>query len=193
MIDLVATRDYVWMLVIAAVFGALGGFAGDLLIIRKSGQGQLERPHDAGQNKRFFDLGWGANVVVGAVAAVAVLWVLSPTSESTNAAGVTTKSYDLVKLVAISLIVGTLGASMLKALQDRALALIQAQQSGQKVQSAVAALDGIDQHLAASSNVESMAAETGPSAVASTVRAQIAVAQRMVAAVAPVDDTDQSI
>ena len=178
------------MLVIAAVFGAVGGFVGDLLVIRKSGQGQLEQPHYVGRRKRFFDLGWGANVFVGAVAAVAVLWVLSPTSQSTNAASVTTNSYDLVKLVAVSLIVGTSGASMLKALQDRALALIKAQESGQQAQTAAAALDGIDQHLASSASVEALAAETGPSSVAGTIRAQIAVAQRMLGAVAPADDTD---
>jgi len=189
-IDLVTTRDYVWMLVVAAVLGAVGGFAGDLLVIRKSGQGQIELPHPAGQRKRFFDLGWGANVIVGAVAAVAVLWVLSPMNESTNAAGLTAKSYDLVKLVAVSLIVGTAGASMLKALQDRAQALVQAQQSGAQAHSAVAALDGIDQHLATSSQVEQLAAATGPSSVAGTVRAQLAVAKKMVASLAPAEEAD---
>jgi hypothetical protein len=105
------------VLFIALLFGGLGGLVYELLVL----QGQIELPHkttaeDAVQGTQIaiwrftFDLGIFARLIIGAFAAVAILWVLSPPSG--------------FALLATSLIAGSAGSSIFRSLEDRLLAVV---------------------------------------------------------------------
>jgi hypothetical protein len=117
MIDLNDLKDYVGLMILAAIVGAVGGFVGELMISRRSGSGQLEAPHKSDRG-RFWDLGFFAGIIVGAAAAVAVMLLLPP-AETVVKDGVETTSYDLIRVVAQSLIVGSAGTSFMRALRDK--------------------------------------------------------------------------
>jgi hypothetical protein len=107
-----------WILVaVTMFFGGLGGLVYELLIL----QGQIELPHkseadDAVQGatlatwKFTWDLGVMSRVIIGALAAVAVLWVLSPPSG--------------FPLLAVSVIAGSAGTAIFRSMEDRLLAVI---------------------------------------------------------------------
>ncbi len=105
------------LLVVAVVFGGLGGLVYELLVL----QGQIERPHkteaeDAVQGsslatwKFTYDLGVVSRIIIGALAAVAVLWVLSPPSG--------------FALLAVSVVAGSAGSAIFRSLEDRLLAVV---------------------------------------------------------------------
>lgn len=129
MIPLMDGYDYAIMLGVAALCGALGGFVFELLQRRDGNPGKIEVPWKPKRGS-FYDLGWIASVIIGAAAAVAVLYFFPPTL-SIDTGGQTTLRYDLVKLVALSLIVGSAGGSFLSAMQAQVLATL----NEQKVQS----------------------------------------------------------
>jgi hypothetical protein len=146
MFQLVSTGEYVLVFVLAAVSGLFGGLAFELMQTRRGGTGRIERPWKVGQTS-YFDVGFAASLFVGAVAAVAALYVFPPRIDIviTNAAGETTMSsgYEVVKLVALSLIVGSAGSSILAGLQQRVLAAVNAQQAKNAQSVAKAGLDGL--------------------------------------------------
>jgi hypothetical protein len=80
-------------------------------------------------------------VVLGGIAAVAILYFFPPIKEvvepGDNGKTVTTTFYDLIKLVTLSLIVGSAGTTVLQALQAKALNSVNEQKVG-----AVAATSG---------------------------------------------------
>lgn len=117
MIDLGGLKDYVWLMVLSAVVGMIGGLVGELMISRRSGSGQLEVPHKADRG-RFWDLGFFAGMIVGAGAAVAVMLFLPP-SETVVREGAEATSYNLIRIVGQSLIVGSAGTSFMRALRDK--------------------------------------------------------------------------
>jgi hypothetical protein len=125
------TSDYLGVLAIAAGCGLIGGFVYELLQTRRRGTGRIELPGRVGRSL-YFDLGFVASIIVGGVAAVAVLYVFPPRLDLavTASDGTTTVTgqYDLIKLIAISLIAGSAGASILAALQGRVLNAVNAQQ-----------------------------------------------------------------
>jgi hypothetical protein len=142
MIELETVPQHLLMLGIAAVFGGIGGIAAELLELRGEAKdtGALEIPRSLG--KRYRDLGWLASVVLGAIAATAALFFLAPTEEIVRpvAGGTeTTTEYELFKLVALSLIVGSAGSRFLAALQDRALATAKAERTDAAVATSQAA------------------------------------------------------
>ncbi len=123
MIDLNTTGNTVVMLLIALGVGLLGG-VGAALLEWKKGQKEAE---GGGTAPKLGFLGVFASVALGGIAAVAVLYFFPPITEVKNQAGdVTERSYDLVKLVAFSLLVGTAGAAILQSMQSRALGQIEA-------------------------------------------------------------------
>src|SRR5688572_23361121 len=97
--------------------------------MRRGRTGLIERPMKVG--KGYVDLGVFASAIVGAVAAVAALWIFPPEITNVTADGTTTTTtrYDIVKVVGLSLIVGSAGGSFLIAMQARALALVKAEQA----------------------------------------------------------------
>jgi hypothetical protein len=116
------------MLLIALVFGGAGGVAYELLIL----QGNIERYHPAEPAevkepypyaiaKNLIDLGIWARVIIGALAAVAALWLLTPATA--------------LGLIAGSIIAGSVGTSVFRSLQDRLLASL-AQKDAEDVRNA---------------------------------------------------------
>lgn len=125
MLTLETTGDYLLMVTVAAAGGLVGGLAAELLLSRDGQTGAFELP---GRRTGLFDLGGFATLVVGAVAGVAILLVLPATATvvTTGADGTTTTaaSFDLVRLVATTLVAGSAGGSVLTALQSRVTAAI---------------------------------------------------------------------
>jgi hypothetical protein len=115
MIDV--TDDWWIAPLIAAGFGLVGGFAYELLQTRKGGQtGMIEFP--GARLRKLYDLGFVASMLLGAIAAAAFLIAYTPTESTETVDGVvkTTQEYSGIALVAISLIVGAAGSSVLGAL-----------------------------------------------------------------------------
>jgi uncharacterized YccA/Bax inhibitor family protein len=113
-----ATVSPVTPLWIAPLFGAIGGLIYELIAL----EGNVEWPHktvdaEAPQGgfayakpPNLYDFGILARLFVGAVAAIAVYWVLTPEQG--------------IKLAAVSLIVGSAGTAVFRALQDRVIAAL---------------------------------------------------------------------
>ncbi len=158
MIELNSTQDTVVMLLAAFVVGLLGG-VGAALLEWKKGQKESE---DGSAPLKLGAFAVFASVVLGGIAAVAVLYFVPPITEVRNEAGeFTERSYDLIKLVAFSLLVGTAGAAMLQSMQARAVGQIEAGKA--KAEKATA----VD---AASNGVATMA-ESVPNAVKASITA----------------------
>jgi hypothetical protein len=125
------TSDYLGVLAVATGCGLIGGFVYELLQTRRRGTGRIELPGRVGRSQ-YLDLGFIASIIVGGVAAVAVLYVFPPRLDLavTGSDGHTTVTgqYDLIKLIAISLIAGSAGAGILAGLQGRVLNAVNAQQ-----------------------------------------------------------------
>ena len=125
--------DYAGLFGLAALLGGLGGLGYELMQARRGQTGMVEMPHST-RGGRYRDWGVWANIVIGAIAALAALWIFPPEIKTTvNAAGksVTTTEYDVIKVVGLSLIVGSAGSSFLSAMQARALALVKDQEAKQ--------------------------------------------------------------
>ena len=122
MITLETIRDYWIMLAMAVGSGAVGGLAFELLQTRLGQQsGVFER---FAKREEGIDIGGFASIVLGAVAAIAVLYFFPPTITVTEGE-VTTTQFDLVQLIALSLIVGSTGGVILQAAQQRVQQRIQ--------------------------------------------------------------------
>lgn len=122
---------YLGILLVAALFGGIGGLAFELLQTRDKDTGALEQPKMLEQGGRSYrDLGWFASVILGAIAAVAVLYIFPPqiTVDPTGNAAPTVY-YDFVQLAALSLIVGSAAGGFLSALQARVLATVNQQRA----------------------------------------------------------------
>ncbi|WP_439593630.1 hypothetical protein [Microbacterium sp.] len=127
MLTFTEPNDYWTLFLIAAGCGALGGVAADLLVAHRRRTGYLSFPRWERRNDRItgrLHLGTFGPAAVGAIAAVAALWAIPPeiaitiSNETTNPAEVGA-SYDIVRLVGVSIIVGTAGAAVIAALQAR--------------------------------------------------------------------------
>lgn len=123
--------NYTIMMVVATVIGGFGGIGAELLQDWMGNTGTIEKPRPLDKDR--YDLGWTASVLLGAMAAVAILYFLPPQVETTvqtdSGEVVTTISYELVKLVALSLIAGSAGSVILRALVDRLQALLERQRA----------------------------------------------------------------
>ena len=115
-----------WSTLLATmVSGGLGGLVYELMVL----QGNLELPHRPSQVEHreplpyavvefMVDLGFIARLIIGSLAAVAVLVVLQPAT--------------LFSLLATSIVAGSAGISIFRSMQDRMLATLAAQET-QKV------------------------------------------------------------
>jgi hypothetical protein len=118
------TGDTVIMLLVAAGVGLLGGIGAGLLEIRRD----PEKAKDSAGT--IF-----SSIVLGGIAAVAILYFFPPEETiSTTVDGMTevVKEYNLTKLVALALIVGSAGASFLLVLQKRTMDLADAKDEAAK-------------------------------------------------------------
>jgi len=102
---------------VTLVAGAVGGVVYELLIL----QGNIEFPHKPVEEemtekypyaigKYMYDLGILARVIIGALAAVAALLVLSPTTN--------------FELLATAVVAGAAGTSVFRSMQDRLMAAL---------------------------------------------------------------------
>lgn len=127
MLTLETIGDYLLMVLTAAGSGLIGGLAAELLLSRDGETGRFELP---GRRSGLLDLGGFASLIVGAVAGVAILLVLpaGTTVVRTDADGGVTSaaSYDLLRLVATTMVAGSAGGSVLTALQARVTAAVNA-------------------------------------------------------------------
>jgi hypothetical protein len=132
MVDLESVRDYVWLLIVAAAFGAVGGLAYELLLTRGSESGGLERPGEREGLSSFYDLGFLGSMFLGAAAAIAVSYFFTPEVqvkvEQNGTEEIKTK-WQIVKVVPLSLIVGSAGGAFLSAMQARVLARVKEQEA----------------------------------------------------------------
>jgi hypothetical protein len=119
MIEIKTTWDTVIMLLVAGGVGFLGGI----------GAGLLEMRRDPEKEKEWAKL-IGSSIMLGGIAAVAILYFFPPEETKTVIANGETEiftGYSLTKLVALALIVGSAGGSFLLILQKRTLDLADAQ------------------------------------------------------------------
>lgn len=149
MVVLDGWTDYIRLFALAAVLGAVGGLAYELMQARRRQTGMFERPRTVGGNGRigYWDFGGFASMFIGAVAAAAAIWIFPPEvviKAAANGDTTTTRQWDIVKLVGLSLIVGSAGASFLSALQARALALVKTQEAATTQKVAKAQIDTIE-------------------------------------------------
>jgi hypothetical protein len=118
--DELANWKFWVVLVITLVFGALGGFVYELIAL----QGMIERGHTPEEDevvdfphathKFVYDLGIGARMIIGAMAALIALWVITPD---------TTFAW-----LAVAVIAGSAGTAVFRSMQDRLLAVIKTNQ-----------------------------------------------------------------
>ena len=206
MIELSSTSDYIYMLLVAAGVGAIGGLGAELILNRGGSTGILSLPH-ADRANGMVTLGFPASLIVGAIAAVAALYFFTPVVERvvTTAAGVPAQKvseYNLAKLVPLALIVGSAGPAFLGSLQARLMSALNAQKAGAaagaaKVQvdqiaaSATAAVTdavqtALSQHLpGTTADIAKEVAESAASSLQSTLEPQVEGAHRQVEAIAP--------
>ena len=147
MVEVSGWKSWVFMFGLAAILGAVGGLAYELMQTRRRQTGMFEIPRRVGADGRigYWDLGGFASMVIGAVAAVASLWIFPPEAVRVIKAGVTpARQWDVVKLVGLSLIVGSAGASFLSALQARAIAIVKTQEAATTRKVAKAGINTIE-------------------------------------------------
>jgi hypothetical protein len=113
------TEGGFWLfLLVVAAFGAFGGVIYELLVLK----GRLQLPHRAegtegddlpGVAARYlYDLGTLARILIGAAAAIVVVWVLD--LQSNGATGV----------IAGAIVAGATGIAVFRSLQDRLIAML---------------------------------------------------------------------
>ncbi|HEX4465404.1 MAG TPA: hypothetical protein VH042_12270 [Solirubrobacterales bacterium] len=120
MIPIHNTCNTVVMLLVAGGVGLIGGIGAGLLEIRRD-------PKKAKECRKAI----ASCVLLGGIAAVAILYFFPPEEVvgSVTVEGLTKpiKEYDLTKLVALALIVGSAGANFLLVMQKKTLDLLEAE------------------------------------------------------------------
>jgi hypothetical protein len=128
------------VLLVTMLSGAVGGVVYELTIL----QGNIELPHrptkdeidkfDYATRAHLLDLGIFARVIIGALAAVAALLVLSPDRPFT--------------LLATSVVAGSAGIAVFRSVQDRVMSALAQQQAAEARAAAVEADSRIERALA---------------------------------------------
>jgi len=103
--DALGQPEFRMVLLLAIVFGGLGGLVYELVIL----QGSVENPHKV-DGAFTYDLGVWGRILMGSLAAIATLYVFSPE--------------DAYKLIAVSVAAGASGSAVFKSLQSRLEAVI---------------------------------------------------------------------
>jgi hypothetical protein len=104
--DTMAQSDFRLVLALTLIFGGLGGLVYELMVL----QGSVEQPHRVTEGGWVYDLGVIGRMLMGALAAVAALYVISPE--------------DAYKLVAVSVVAGASASAIFKSLQARVEAIV---------------------------------------------------------------------
>jgi hypothetical protein len=211
-IKLTQDIDYVYMFLIAAGMGAIGGLGAELLLKRAGNTGTIAMPHHV-KGTNLVDLGFPASLVIGAIAAVAAIYFFPPIVEkitvlTNGTAPKTTAEYELVKLIPLSLIVGSAGPAFLSAAQSRLMSALNAQRVGTAVETGKNQVDQIAESAKAAvpAAVRQAVSESLPSTDSETVQTmvdaaaasledtlapQIKVAHEQVEAIGPTPDRSE--
>jgi hypothetical protein len=212
-IGLTHTIDYIIMLLVAAGLGAIGGLGAELLLKRGDNTGTIQLPSRL-RGTDLVELGFPASVIIGAIAALAILYFFPPVSQTVTpgingGAAKTTNQYDLVKLVALSLIVGSAGPAFLSTAQSRLMSALNAQKAGTAVDtgknqvrqvaaSATAAVPGAVQAAVAeaipgaTSEQLNAIADNAAQSLKSALQPQVQVALEQVDAITQKPQTDEA-
>lgn len=160
MVQLDSFAVYLWMFVLAAVLGLIGGLGAELIRVRGTETGIVHLPSRLpGRHPLGLQLGSLGAMLIGAIAAVVVLFFFAPELVvKTN--GVETRHYELVKFVALSLIAGIAGSNVLTAARSALLAQLSQQATATTKAVAKAEVENAHRESAKS------AAEAAKSAVA---------------------------
>ena len=151
-------------LLVALICGGLGGVVYELLTL----QGNVEKPHPANDDeasaplpyalsRNLVDFGVWARVIIGGLAAVAAIWLLSPKTG--------------LGLVAGAIIAGSAGTSVFRSLQDRLLATLAQKDAAEVRATADLQIEKVTQALA---NVKAARAAGVPGAGATVQPASAA-------------------
>lgn len=143
-------------LAVTLVSGAIGGVVYELLIL----EGRFEIPHKPDDNepidkpahaigKYMYDLGVIARIIIGGLAAVAAMLVLTPTSA--------------FGLMATAVIAGSAGTSIFRSLQDRLLAAVALKDASDSKDAVNKQSFKIEEALQAVATLKQNAAESAPS------------------------------
>jgi hypothetical protein len=159
MIALESTWDTVFMLLIAAAVGLIGGIGGAFL--------EMRRP-EAEQAKCWPRL---SSIILGGIAAVAILYFFPPQETVKEGTEVITQ-YDLAKLVALALIVGSAGSSILVALQARTTAALSEKRANSAIGAGTASVEKLG-------NQAPVMAKAGVEAAAPTIQKALEKAATM--------------
>jgi hypothetical protein len=128
MVELSHPHDYVVLFALAALFGAIGGVAYELIQNRGGSTGSVSLPFLT--KWRFLNLGFISSMFLGAVAAVAVTYFFTPEIQVTKVVGkvtVVVTEWQIVKVIPLSLIVGSGGGAFIEAMRSRVLSELNAQ------------------------------------------------------------------
>jgi len=121
------------LILTAAILGGVGGLVAELLL--RENAGRLERPEKL---KGFWDLGFWANVIIGAVASLIYFGFFGATSIKQGTVDV--PAYEIRAVLASSLIVGAAGGAVIAAMQTRILATINGEKNKKTLELAKAQL-----------------------------------------------------
>jgi len=127
-VELSHPHDYVILFAFAALFGAIGGMAYELVQSRSGSTGSLSLPSLT--RWRFLNLGFVSSMFLGAVAAVAISYFFTPEVQVTKVvhrATTVVTEWQIVKVIPLSLIVGSGGGAFIEALRSRVLSQLNAQ------------------------------------------------------------------
>ena len=127
MVLLAHPHDYVHLFLYSASFGAVGGLAYALLQVSSADSGFLALPWI---HRGRVGLGFFASVIVGAIAAMAVSYFFTPEAlvkATVNGKQVIQTKWQIVKVIPLSIIVGSAGGAFLDAMRGRVLAELNAQ------------------------------------------------------------------
>lgn len=116
--ETMAQNDFKIVLIVTLIFGALGGLVYELLVL----QGSIETPHHVTEGGFALDLGVLGRMLMGAMAAVAGLYVTPPDTA--------------YKLVAVAVVAGVSASAIFKSVQSRVETIV-AQQVATEAQEAV--------------------------------------------------------
>lgn len=128
MVTLSTAHDYVVLFALAGLFGAVGGMAYELTLTRKKRTGTLQFP--AFDRWHLLELGFVSSMFLGAVAAVAISYFFTPEVQVktvVNGTAVIQTKWQIVKVIPLSLIVGSSGGAFLEAMRSRVLGQLNAQ------------------------------------------------------------------
>lgn len=177
MLDLNTLQEHAVFIGIAIVGGAFGGLIFELLQKRRGGAtGAIE---NWSRGASFIDLGWGASVLVGIAAAVIVNYLLAPITVHTADDGAVTRTYDLIKLVGLSMLAGSAGPTIISSAQARLVAALESQRADTTQRVAEEGLSDVESTLKTPGSTDSTA--TSATAV-SAARERLAAVRGALAA-----------